>query len=63
MTLPRPFTTCHLLRHPPLIMKAEIYKQYPELEFADDTDATLYALIEAAKQAWHAIDDLILYSL
>ena len=33
------------------IMKAEIYKLHPELEFVDDTEETLQALIEAAKEA------------
>lgn len=42
------------------ILKVEIYKLHPELEFADDTLATLTALIEAAKEAWHAIEDRIL---
>ena len=44
-------------------MKAEIYKLYPELEFANDTEATLAKLIEAAKEAWHEIDNAILYNL
>lgn len=37
------------------VMKKEIYKIHPKLEHAPDTDETLHALIEAAKQAWHAI--------
>ena len=45
------------------LMKAEIYRLHPELEFADDTIATLEALIVAAKEAWHAIDQSILYNL
>lgn len=45
------------------IMKREIYKLYPELEFADDTEETLEALIEAAKEAWHAIDQAVLDNL
>ncbi len=45
------------------LMKAEIYKLYPELEFADDSVATLVQLITAAKEAWHEIDSSILYNL
>jgi transposase len=45
------------------LMKAEIYKLYPELEFADNTVETLERLIEAAKEAWHSIEDSILYNL
>jgi len=45
------------------IMKAEIYKLHPELEFVDDTEETLRALIEAAKEAWNSIEDRILYNL
>jgi transposase len=45
------------------IMKREIYKLYPELEFAPDTAETLEALINAAKTAWHAIDSSVLYNL
>ena len=45
------------------LMKAEIYKLYPDLEQADDTEETLYYLIEAAKEAWHEIDSTILYNL
>ena len=33
------------------------------MEFADDTIATLEALIVAVKEAWHAIDQSILYNL
>jgi hypothetical protein len=32
-------------------MKAEIYRLYPELEFADDIEETLQALIAAAREA------------
>ena len=32
------------------IMKQEIYKLYPELEHAPDTEETLRKLIEAAKE-------------
>ena len=45
------------------IMKREIYKLYPELEFAPDTVATLEALVSAAREAWHAIDSSVLYNL
>jgi transposase len=38
------------------LMKAEIYHQYPELEWAPDTEGTLEELIEAAKVAWHTIE-------
>ena len=44
-------------------MKAEIYKLYPELEYADDTEDTLAKLIEAAKEAWQEIDSTVLYNL
>jgi transposase len=45
------------------LMKAEIYKLYPELEYADDTEDTLAKLIEAAKEAWQEIDSTVLYNL
>lgn len=45
------------------IMKREIYKLDPELEHAPDAEDTLIALIEAAKQAWHAIPQQILQNL
>jgi transposase len=45
------------------IMKVEIYKLYPELEFADDTEETLGRLIKAAQEAWYTIDQNILYNL
>jgi transposase len=45
------------------IMKQEIYKLYPELEHANDTEETLDKLIAAAKEAWQAIDRRILYNL
>jgi hypothetical protein len=38
------------------IIKVEIYKHYPKLEFADDTEETLERLIRAAQEAWHIID-------
>lgn len=45
------------------LMKAEIYKLYPELERADDTEETLDRLISAAKEAWYEIDMTVLYNL
>jgi transposase len=45
------------------LMKAEIYRLHPELETASDTDDTLGRLVEAAKEAWHAIDEAILRNL
>lgn len=45
------------------LMKAEIHKLYPDLEFADDNNDTLVDLIEAAKEAWHEIDSTVLYNL
>ncbi len=44
-------------------MKAELYKLHPQLEHADDTAVTLEALIMAAREAWHAIDQRILYKV
>lgn len=45
------------------LMKVEIYKLEPDLEVALDTEATLFRLIEAAKTAWHRIDQAILDKL
>lgn len=45
------------------LMKAKIYERYPELEKAPDTEETRFQLIEAAKEAWHAIDDRVLQNL
>lgn len=42
------------------LMKAEIYRLYPDLEHAPDTEATLERLVQAAKEAWHAIDQAVL---
>jgi transposase len=39
------------------IMKGKIYELYPELERAPDTEDTLQTLIQAAIEAWHAIDE------
>lgn len=44
-------------------MKAAIYERHPELERAPDTQKTLEWLIEAAKEAWHAIDERALQNL
>ena len=44
-------------------MKVEIYKLYPELEFADNTEETLGRLIRAVQEAWYTIDQNILYNL
>ena len=41
-------------------MKAEIYRNYPKLETADDTEETLLLLLKAAKEAWHSIEQSIL---
>jgi transposase len=45
------------------IMKKEIYKNHPELEHTLDTEETLIALVAAAQEAWHSIDEAILYNL
>jgi len=45
------------------LMKAELYRRHPELKHAPDTDKTLNALIRGAQEAWHAIDNGILYRL
>lgn len=45
------------------IMKAKIYELHPELERAPDTEDTLQLLIQAAKEAWHAIDERVLHNL
>lgn len=45
------------------LMKAIIYERYPELEKALDNNETLEKLIEAAKEAWHAIDERVLHNL
>ena len=42
------------------LMKAIIYECYPELEKAPDNEETLEHLIEAAKEAWHAINEHVL---
>jgi len=45
------------------LMKAEIYRLYPELERAPDTEETLQQLIQAAKEAWWSIDQEVLRRL
>ncbi|KAI9041265.1 uncharacterized protein KD926_007219 [Aspergillus affinis] len=45
------------------LMKEEIYKLYPELEHANDTELTRQLLIQAAKEAWQAIEQRILVRL
>lgn len=45
------------------LMKAELYRLHPELEYAPDTDETLDALIRGAQEAWHNIDNGLLYRL
>jgi transposase len=45
------------------VMKGIIYERYPELEHAPDTEDTLRHLIEAAKEAWHTIDERVLQHL
>ena len=45
------------------LMKAIIYERYPELERAANTEEILEQLIEAAKEAWHTIDEHILCRL
>jgi hypothetical protein len=45
------------------LVKAEIYRLYPELEIAPDTEATLDLLVQAAQEVWHAIDIGILHRL
>ena len=45
------------------LIKAEIYRLLPELEFINNTIATLKALIIATKEAQHVINQSILYNL
>ena len=40
-------------------MKQEIYKLHPELKHALDTEETHQLLIQAAKEAWHTIDQRV----
>jgi transposase len=45
------------------ILKMKIYELHPELEHATNSVDTLYQLIEATKEAWHAINEHILQNL
>ncbi|CAK44601.1 uncharacterized protein An03g03020 [Aspergillus niger] len=45
------------------LMKAKIYELHPELERALDTEDTRQSLIQAAIEAWHAIDERVLRNL
>ena len=45
------------------IMKRAIYKNHPELEYAPDTEETLIALVTAAQEAWHDINQEVLSRL
>ena len=45
------------------VMKVKIYQLYPWLEYAPDNQETLQALIQAAKEAWDAIDSAVLQNL
>jgi len=45
------------------LMKQMIYELYPELEHAPHTEASKKVLIQAAQEAWHAIEDRLLVSL
>ena len=44
-------------------LKREIYRLYPELKWAPDTQETLDQLIQAAKEAWGNIKHDILHNL
>jgi len=44
-------------------MKQQIYKLYPELEHARDTEGTRERLIGAAKEAWQAIHEQVCIKL
>ena len=50
-------------REPLGVDEREIYKLYSELEFVNDTEETLEALISVAKEVWHAINQSVLYNL
>ena len=45
------------------LIKAELYRLYPELEHVPDTDETLDVLIRGAQEAQHNIDNRILFRL
>lgn len=45
------------------VMKKQIYRLYPELERAPDTEGTRQELIKAAKEAWNTIGEQVLVKL
>lgn len=45
------------------IVKAEMYRLRPELLAANNTEETLQAVIRAAHEAWHGVEDRIIYNL
>lgn len=45
------------------LMKQKIYELYPELEHAPNTETSKRLLVQAAQEAWHAIEDRVLVSL
>ena len=45
------------------LMKGKIYELYRELERAPDDEYTLWLLIQAAIEAWHAIGERVLQIL
>ena len=45
------------------IMKRAIYKNHPELEYTPDIEETLTALVAAAQEAWHDINQEVLSRL
>jgi len=63
MTWPPYSPDLNLIENLWALMKAELYRLHPELEHAPDTDETLDTLIRGAQEAWHNIDNSILYRL
>ena len=45
------------------LLKYKVYELYPELEYAPNNQETFNQLVEAAKEAWHLIDERILRHL
>lgn len=45
------------------LVKAEIYRLHPELNYAEDTVETKYALVEATVEAWDEIEPRVLKNL
>ena len=45
------------------VMKKQIYRLYPELERAPDTEETRQELVKAAKEAWNTIYEQVLVKL